>query len=127
MNHWTTGFYAAVDSGDPRVSSYFASEIRCQVGNHPPTVGLDAMFAGGLGQIVAVIQGSAHEFINVWNVAADMAVLESWVTYHRRDGRDVKVPAITVVHRNHAGLIDNLRLYIDTAPLFDGITPATVT
>lgn len=126
MQHWTTDFYRCVDSADPGVAAYFAPDVRTQVGNHPPGLGLAAMFDGPIGRNVAAVRGSTHEFTNIWDVDVDTAVLESWVTYHRRDGLDVKVPAVTVLHRNSNRLIDDLRLYIDTTPLFAGWSPEAV-
>ena len=120
MKHWTAPFYQCVDAGDPRVAEYFAPDVHCQVGNAPADVGLQAMFKGAIGRIVVATRGSNHRFINIWDQADNTAVVESVVTYLRRDGRDVTVPAMTVLRRNSDGLIDMLRLYIDTSPLFDG-------
>lgn len=124
MDHWTKEFYRSVDSADPAVVAYFAPNVRCQVGNAPPSVGMEAMFAGPIGRNVAAVRGSTHEFVNLWDTADGTAVVESQVTYHRRDGVDVKVPALTLLRRNAEGLIDDMRLYIDTTPLFVGWEPS---
>lgn len=118
--HWTVAFYQAVDSGDPSVAKCFAPDIQWQVGNAPASVGLQAMYEGPIGRNAAAIRSSLHRFVNTWDLPGNTTVVESVVTYHRRDGRDVTVPAMTVLHRNSEGLVDVLRLYIDTSPLFDG-------
>lgn len=120
MTHWSGAFYRSVDSSDPGVVAFFAPDVRAQVGNAPASVGIQGMFDGPIGRIVAATRGARHEFINIWDTADDTAVLECKVVYHRRDGVDVQVAATTILQRNPEGLIADMRLYIDTAPLFEG-------
>jgi hypothetical protein len=40
------------------------------------------------------------------------------VTYLRLDGKEVSVPAVTIWEVDEAGLITDLRVFIDQAPLF---------
>lgn len=122
MTHWTTEFYRLVDAGDASANELLSPDVRVQVGNHEPTVGLEGLFNGELGRHRKAAHSSVHDFVNIWDIDADTVALDSIVTFHRRDGKDVTLPVMTIVHKNADGLIDGLRLYIDNAPLFEGLT-----
>ena len=48
----------------------------------------------------------------------DTHLAEALVTYTRRDGSLVTVPAMSVFHTRADGLIDSYRIYVDLAPLY---------
>ena len=45
-------------------------------------------------------------------------IVESDVTYTRKDGATVTVPIVTIYHERDDGKIDDYRVYGDVAPVF---------
>ncbi len=126
MNHpeipyWIAEFYRRIDAGDPSSVDLWDDDIYVECANFPPTRGKAAAF-GSFGRILEVISGVRHEVLAFWEVSPDEVVCRFRVNYMRRDGRLVKLQAITTLRRNAAGLIDDLRLSIDLAPIFDRIS-----
>ena len=48
----------------------------------------------------------------------DTIAQQAVVTYTRHDGRDVPLPVSSYMHRNAAGKVDKLWIYIDIGPLY---------
>ena len=63
MENWIKAFYDAVDSSKYEVSmSYYADDVKAQLGNKPTTVGKDALIRG-LSTITDVAKGTKHQFL----------------------------------------------------------------
>lgn len=58
-----------------------------------------------------------HDLLNIYGTD-DHYVLEALNHYTTLDGRQVTLRAVAFTDRNAAGLVDSVRLYTDTAPLF---------
>ncbi|MGW4057745.1 nuclear transport factor 2 family protein [Amycolatopsis sp. NPDC004747] len=111
---WLNDFYAKVDACDTEaVLAGFAPDARMTYGANAPMPGRDAIRAG-LDWLFTSYRRIEHEFLNVW-ASGPVLLLEANVTYGCPDGRDVTVPALTVIeHRD--GLVDDLRVFIDPTP-----------
>jgi ketosteroid isomerase-like protein len=112
---WLTGFYARVDALDTEaVLAGFARDATMRYGSGEPMRGSDAIRAG-LTWLFTHYRRIGHEFLGVWESASTVLV-EATVTYGTADGREIAVPALTVIeHRD--GLIDDLRIYLDPTPM----------
>ena len=67
-------------------------------------------------QFCESVDGVSHALVERWE-ADPATVVEADVTYTRKDGGTVTVPVVTI-YREHDGLIDDYRVFIDLAPLF---------
>ena len=122
MENWIKAFYDAVDSSNYEVStSYYADDIKAQLGNAPATVGKDALIRG-LSAITEVASGTKHQFLaeaETEDVEGKITMLESNVAYRRWNNEVVIIPCVTVLrHKNEK--VQDFRLYIDMAPLLQG-------
>ena len=128
VSHWTDEFYRRIDASDPSSAELWADDAYIECANFPPTYSKEAAFAPGSGfpRIVAAIRGVAHDVLDRWDVSPDEVICRFRVNYTRLDGQIIRLPAITTLHRNAAGLIDDLRLSIDLGPLFAGLTARVV-
>ncbi|WP_439378855.1 nuclear transport factor 2 family protein [Amycolatopsis lexingtonensis] len=115
---WLTDFYVKVDACDTAaVLAGFAADGTMTYGAGAPMSGHEAIRAG-LDWLFGCYTKIEHEFLNVWTSGA-VLLLEANVTYGCPDGRDVTVPALTVIeHRD--GVIDDLRIFIDPTPIQAG-------
>ena len=111
---WLTAFYAKVDALDTEgVLDGFAPDATMRYGSGEPMPGRDAIRAG-LTWLFTHYRTIGHEFRNVW-AAGPALLVEATVTYGCADGRDVAVPALTIIeHRD--GRIADLRVFIDPTP-----------
>ena len=74
-------------------------------------VGIDEIRTG-ITAFFATIAGVHHEIVNEWNVGND-TIIELKVTYDRKDGQQVTIPCVTILHTDAAGKIDAYRVYFD--------------
>lgn len=121
MQHWSDRYYTLLDSDNPQAWDLLSPNIRVQVGNQPASVGLDALMSGPLGRISNAKKSIRHEFLAVTPMSPDRAVIEAITHYVRHDGAAVSLPVVTVIGRDAAGLIEELRLFMDSTPLFEGM------
>ena len=108
--------YEAVDSRDEqRLLPFLAENCAFVYGNSEPVIGrADAAEASK--NFMALIAGIKHQLLDVWGFD-DVIVSRLEVTYTRKDGSTLTVPAVTI-WRMHIRQIDDYRIYIDVAPLF---------
>jgi ketosteroid isomerase-like protein len=112
-----TTFFHAVDTKDLDVlKSMFTADSRFVFANQEPLLGIDAILAGNAA-FFSMVQGLKHELLRVWVVDAT-TIAETAVTYTRLDGEDVTLPAVTIWDIDAAGLITELRVSVDTTPVF---------
>lgn len=108
--------YEAVDSKDEQQLARFLSENCTFVyANSDPVIGR-ANIAEASRNFMALIAGIKHQLLDVWAVD-DVIVSRLDVTYTRKDGSALTVPAVTI-WRVSNGQINEYRIYIDVAPLF---------
>ena len=114
MEQWITDYYQDVDN--LRLDEYVRRHTDDVVVKFANTaVGKDQV-RQAIGGFFQSIGGMRHSFINVYE-EGDTAILELEIDYTRKDGGHVSVPAMSVLHRR-GELVDQLRIYIDLAPVF---------
>ncbi|WP_063043385.1 nuclear transport factor 2 family protein [Nocardia pseudovaccinii] len=92
-----------------------SDDIRMRFGNAPSAKGKDAA-REQLNHLKSMIARMRHRVINEWRVD-DTIIHQLDVTYVRRDGKEVTVPAVSI-YRFSNELIVDLQNYADLAPLF---------
>ena len=108
--------YEAVDSKDEQRLAHFLTENCTFVyANSDPVVGRENI-AESSKHFLALIAGIKHQLLDVWAVN-DVIVSRLEVTYTRKDGSTLTVPAVTI-WRVRDKQIEDYRIYIDVAPLF---------
>ncbi|GAA4623144.1 hypothetical protein GCM10023196_018120 [Actinoallomurus vinaceus] len=107
-----------IDSMDPdRYSVHLAEDIVMRFGNAEPVHGRQAV-SDAWASFFSSIAGVSHESVGQWE-QGPATIAESNVTYTRKDGSTVTVPAVTIYRSNRDdGLIEDYRIFIDLAPLF---------
>jgi hypothetical protein len=112
---WVSDLYAPVDAlSIDGFLEHLTDDVSFRFGNAEPSVGHEAV-SEGLTQFYGLIKGMKHNFLEVWE-NGDNAVLVLDVDYTRLGGDLVRIPAVTLVHRRD-GLVDNMQIFIDVAPL----------
>lgn len=96
-------------------ASYLAEDCVLRFGNNDEVVGREAIEQGIAG-FYGTIEALEHRILNEWTVD-DATVIQFEVTYTRKDGRDVTVPAVTI-YRKPGDLIDDYRIYVDLSPVY---------
>ncbi|SAL29446.1 SnoaL-like domain protein [Caballeronia udeis] len=108
--------YEAVDSRDEqRLVPFLTEGCTFVYANNDPVIGR-ANIAESSKQFMSSINGIKHRLLDVWSFD-DVIVSRLEVTYTRKDGSTLTVPAVTI-WRMHIRQIDDYRIYIDVAPLF---------
>lgn len=97
-------------------ASYLAPEAVMRFGNADPVHGREAC-RDALQSFYETIAGLRHDLIEQWE-HPPATIVESEVTYTRKDGRDVTVPVVTIYRVNDDDLIADYRVFIDLAPVF---------
>jgi ketosteroid isomerase-like protein len=109
-------FYDIVDS--MRLDDFkamFTDDATVQFANYPTAEGPDAI-AGAIGAFWSSIGGLKHDFVKRWDTAEE-SILEASIDYTRKDGKVVTLPCVTVLQPRD-GKVKNLRIFIDTAPIY---------
>jgi hypothetical protein len=115
---WLETTYDALDAKD--VDAFVAqltpgAELR--FGNGAPVVGRVAI-RDAMGEFFAAIDAMSHAFTSQLRVD-DTLIIEEMVTFTRRDGSAVVLPAATVFELTE-GKADRMQTYIDVSPVFAG-------
>jgi ketosteroid isomerase-like protein len=115
---WVRDTYAAVDTKDTEgYLRQLTADVRWRFGNGPELVGHEAV-RGALIPFFAGLHGLSHHMSGQWR-AGDAVILESEVTYTRRDGTTVTLPAATI-YRMRGHLAYQGQIFMDIAPAFTG-------
>ncbi|WP_168788679.1 nuclear transport factor 2 family protein [Paraburkholderia aromaticivorans] len=108
--------YEAVDSTDEqRLARFLTENCTFVYGNSEPVIGR-ANVAESSKKFMALIAGIEHHLLDVW-AFEDVIVSRLEVTYTRKDGSTLTLPAVTI-WRVRSRQIDDYRIYIDVTPLF---------
>jgi ketosteroid isomerase-like protein len=97
-------------------AAYLAPDAVMRFGNADPVHGREAC-RDALAAFFGQIGGLRHEVIDRWQDGR-ATITEIRVTYTRKDGRDVTVPAVTIFRTGDADLIVDYRIFVDQSPLF---------
>jgi ketosteroid isomerase-like protein len=120
MSDWLHDYYDDVDN--MRLDAFVdrhTDDVVVKFGNNPAAVGKDEV-RNSIGYFWTLIGGLKHDFRNVY-LDGDTTIVEADIEYTRADGGHVTVPCTSILHRRD-GLVDQLRVYLDLAPVF---APAT--
>jgi SnoaL-like domain len=116
MSEWLNDYYDDVDH--MRLDDWLArhtDDVVVKFGNNPPAQGKKEV-GNNIGYFWTTIGGLKHNFVNTYEVDGT-TICELAVDYTRKDGSQVTVPCTSFLHRD-GDLVDELRVYIDLAPLF---------
>lgn len=116
MSDLISRYYAAVDAMDvEKFAALHTEDTRLRFGNAETIVGRDAAVQG-IVDFWGAIKGLHHNFVQTWD-EGDVEIVEALVDYTRHDGKVVTVPATSIL-RKRGDLVQDLRIYIDIAPVF---------
>jgi ketosteroid isomerase-like protein len=106
----------AVDSKDEQqLARFLTEECTFVYANSDPVIGRDNILAQSK-NFMALIADIKHQLVEVWAID-DVIVSRLNVTYTRKDGSTLTVPAATI-WRMRNKQIHEYRIYIDVAQLF---------
>lgn len=109
-------YFRAVDARDATaVADFFAADGRLSFGNNEPLVG-PAGVEQGVAGVFAAVDGISHRIVRDWYPGAD-TIAEVEIEFTRHDGGRVTVPAAVHWHLADDGKIDDMRVFIDLAPV----------
>ena len=74
----------------------------------------------GFGRIFGIVKGIKHDMRGCWDPEPGVTVLESDVTYTRWDDKPVTIPVLTIHRKNNDDKVEDVRLFLDPAPIFEG-------
>ncbi len=117
MSDWFRAYYDDVDN--MRLDEWVARhsvDLVVRFGKNPPAHGKGRGLPQNIGHFWSLIGGLKHNFVNTCEVDGT-TILELNVDYTRADGASVTVPCTSFLHRD-GELVDELRIYIDLAPVF---------
>ena len=113
---YASAVYEAVDSRDEqRLARFLTENCTFVYANNDPVIGRENI-AEYSKKFMALIAGIKHRLLDV-RAFDDVIVSRIEVTYTRKDGSTLTVPAATI-WRVRDRQIDDYRIYIDVAPLF---------
>lgn len=115
---WLKDKYRAVDRMDGEAYRGFLSpDCQLMFGNNP-IVQCNNEIIGGIQHFWDAIGGLDHSFLHVLGTDQHMSA-EARIDYTRKDGKVVAIPCVTVIQRNELGQAVFVRIFIDTAPIFE--------
>ena len=110
-------YLEALDARDMAAyAEFLADDVSIQFGNTAPVQGKDAV-TGMLGGYWQSFAGLEHDLINIYGTDQSF-VLEALNHYARHDGKSVTVRAVAFTDVNEDGLVEAIRVYGDTTPVF---------
>lgn len=95
---------------------FLSDDVVLQMNNADPMEGKEAVLAG-LGQYWPSFGTMEHDLLNIYG-DDDQYVLEALNHYTTLDDRSVTLRAVAFTDRDADGLVESVRLYTDTTPLF---------
>ncbi len=116
MSDWIQDYFADVDA--MRLDDFVARHTDDAVvsfNDNPPAQGKDEIRAT-IGGFWGMIGGLRHDIRNRYE-DGDTTILESDVTYTRKDGQEVTVKTASILHRD-GDKVDRLVFYNDPSPIF---------
>ena len=116
MPDWMKELFAAIDREDPDGFVAFLTEDGSfRFGNAPAVEGRENVREAVAGFFDS-IGGLSHEVIGAWE-DGDTTICEMRVTYTRKDGGIVEVPAANIF-RMRDGLVHDYRIFVDNAAVY---------
>jgi SnoaL-like domain len=98
-------------------AGYLAEDVAMRFGNGDPVHGRQGC-RDALAAFYDTINGVRHDIVEQWE-NPPATIVESNITYTRKDGRGVTVPCVTIYRVNTDDLIEDYRIFIDIAPVIE--------
>lgn len=118
---WVAQLFGTIDAMQPdAVAAAFADAAVFRFGNAPPTHGRAAI-RQALADFFGELGGLRHRVTGVWTgrwERGPVLAVEAEVTYTRKDGTQTPALPATSTLRLEGDLIQDYRIFIDLAPLF---------
>ncbi|KAA1000896.1 nuclear transport factor 2 family protein [Paraburkholderia panacisoli] len=109
--------YEAIDSmNEQGFANCLTENCTFVYANSDPVIGR-ANAAAASQNFLKLLAGIKHHLVNVW-AFEDVIVSQISVTYTRKDGSTLTIPAVTI-WKLQDKLIDECRIYVDISPLFE--------
>ena len=109
--------FADIDRMDAGAwAEYLAPDVVMRFGNAEPVRGREGC-RDALASFYDMIAGLRHDLVEQWE-QPPATIVESNVTYTRKDGREATVPVVTIYRTDADDLIADYRVFIDLAPVF---------
>ncbi len=119
-------YLQTIDNKDvENYGTYLAANVEMYFNNDPFGQGKETIL-GGLRQYWESFKTVEHDLLNIYG-SNQHYVLEALNQYERHDGRKVTVKAVAFTDLNADGLVESVRLYMDTSPVFAQAAPPTTT
>ncbi len=100
-----------------KFASRFTEDTLYQFGNQPVVWGRQGIIeADSIAAFNQNVKSIEHHVKSMWEIG-DLLVVEMTVTYVRKDGKSVTLPACDTV-RFQGDLVKEMRIYMDINPLF---------
>ena len=115
---WYKAYLEVLDRKDVEAyGEFLADDVVMQTNNADPVEGKEAVLEG-LAAYWQTFGDLEHEPLNIYG-KDDAFMLEALNHYTRKDGQPVTLRAVALTDRNDKGLVESIRLYSDTSPLFE--------
>ncbi len=116
MGDWIEEYFTDVDTMnlDSFVERHTDDAV-VSFNDNPPAVGKDAI-RETIGGFWGMIDGLSHDIRSRYE-DGDTTILESAVTYTRKDGQQVTIKTASILHRD-GDKVDRLVFYNDPSPIF---------
>lgn len=114
---WYLKYLKALDNLDIEAySKFLAQDCSVQSNNNPPMEGKQVVMQG-LAAYWETFASLEHDLLNIYGCDSSF-VLEALNYYKRTDGQLVAIRAVAFTDRNKEGLVNSVRFYTDTTPVF---------
>jgi hypothetical protein len=116
MSEWLKNVVKVSDSMDiDKIIPLHTDDVRFRIGNNETIVGKAAV-GQGFKKLFSLLKSICHKVTGAWELE-NVAIVESEVTYVRKDGKVVVVNCATIF-RKEGDLIKDVRIHLDISPLF---------
>lgn len=114
---WVDAFFRDADLVEiDKLAAWFADDIELRFANSPP-IRDKATAVHVMGEFYQSIAAMNHAPVALTG-EGDTVTQVAVVTYTRHDGREFPFPVASYMHRNEAGKLDKLWIYIDVTPMY---------
>ncbi|GAP98020.1 nuclear transport factor 2 family protein [Leptolyngbya sp. NIES-2104] len=112
---WVWNYFRDVDSFDPEnVVKHYTEDGQFRFGNQEPARG-KAAIAQMLSEFYKNLQSMSHRNVGLW-LGDNSAVFEAEVTFTRKTGDRIVLPAASIIRRR-GELVEDFRMIMDGSPL----------
>ncbi len=113
---WIRDYYKAADSMNMKeYLEYHTDDLKFRFGSNETTTGKEPV-EQSLTHLWNALQSMSHTMTGLW-IQDNVAIVEADVTYTRKDGKVVPLPAATIIRVENGKAFD-VRVNMDINPLF---------